>query len=387
MRRALQVAAAAAVIALGAEWSIARSSFEGNWTGLFHTGRHYAIQGALPGERIALSPGNEGYDGQFYHAMAHDPFLKKGLADRFDAPRLRYRRILVPLLGWIAGRVDPRWTDPALHAVNIGFIALGAYWAAILALRAARSPWWGLGTLVSPAVLIGMPRFLVDLPVQSLALGCLVYAGRSPWALYAILAAAPLVRDTGALLAIGWCAYLAWKRQWKLAVLYATAGIPVSLWWLYVQTRTADFVSHLFVGGDMGSVLMRVPIAAYIGRFFEPFLPPDVHWISTVTDYLSLCGVGLALVFVFLDGYRNRHDPARWFAAALASMVPLAGGGIGWYDPLGYPRVLSPWITMSAYQGVLEKRWTRLAPLAMMLPRIAIQFVPDARAVIRWMLA
>ena len=45
---------------------------------------------------------------------------------------------------------------------------------------------------------------------------------------------------------------------------------------------------------------MRVPIAAYIGRFFEPFLPPDVHWLSTVTDYLSLCGVGLALVFVFL---------------------------------------------------------------------------------------
>lgn len=378
------IALAAAMIALLVEWAVVRATFGGNWSGLFHTGVDSRIQMALPGERLALSPGSAGYDGQFYHLMAHDPFLTRGLREYCDAPRLRYRRILLPLIGSIGGLAGSQWIDATLHAANIGFIALGAYWAAILALRAERSPAWGLLTLLSPAVIIGMPRFLIDIPVQSLALGCAVHAGRSPRMLYLLLAAAPLVRDTGALLAAGWCAYLLWNRRWKEFAVYSTCAIPVCLWWWWVQTQTTDFVSHLFVGGDMGSILMRIPIAAFIGRFFEPFLPPEVHWISTATDYLSLAGVALALVLICVFWFRNRHDPAAWISAALASMIPIAGGGIGWYDPLGYPRVLSPWIAMLALDGALSRRWLHLAPLAMMLPRIAIQFAPDALAVLRW---
>lgn len=376
----------AALIAFVVEWSIVVATFAGDWTGLFHTGSLSRIDTALVGERLAVSPGGHGYDGQYYHLIAHDPFMKRGLEKQCDAPRLRYRRILVPLLGSIGGVVHKDWIDPALHAANIGFIALGAYWAAILAMRAGRSHVWGLLTLLSPAVIIGMPRFLVDIPIQSLALGCAVYAGRSPRLLYLLLATAPLVRDTGALLAAGWCAYLLWNRRWKEFGVYATCAIPVCLWWWWVQTRTADFVSHLFVGGDMGSILMRIPVAAFIGRFFEPFLPPEVHWISTATDYVSLVGVAIALVLIYLHWFRNRHDPAVWIVAALASMVPIAGGGIGWYDPLGYPRVLSPWIAMLAFDGVLSRRWLHVVPLVMMLPRIAIQFAPDMLAVVRWLI-
>lgn len=380
------VALAAAAIALFVEWSIVQATFGGNWTGLFHHGSVYAIPELLPAETIALSPGKEGYDGQFYHAMAHDPFLTRGLAERFDAPRLRYRRILVPWLGAAAGLAGERWIDPALHAANIGFAALGAYWAAILALRASRSPWWGLLTLITPAVSTGLLRFLVDLPVQSLALGCAVHAGRSPRLLFLLTAVAPLVRDTGALPGAGWCAYLLWNRRWKAFAVYSMTAVPVCLWWWWVQTHTADFVSHLFVGGDMGPVLMRIPIAAFIGRFFEPFLPPEVHWLTTAADYLSLCGVALALVLVFLWWYRNRQDPAVWIAAAMAAMVPVAGGGIGWYDPLGYPRVLSPWIAMLTLDAPLSRRWIHALPLAMMLPRLAIQFSLDALAAVRWLL-
>src|SRR5712691_9775854 len=38
------------------------------------------------------------YDGQWYHLMAHDPFMSRGAASVIDAPVLRYRRILVSLL-------------------------------------------------------------------------------------------------------------------------------------------------------------------------------------------------------------------------------------------------------------------------------------------------
>ena len=53
---------------------------------------------SLASERPALANragGNDGYDGQLYHAIAHGPLDLAG-TDRFiDAPYIRYSRILL----------------------------------------------------------------------------------------------------------------------------------------------------------------------------------------------------------------------------------------------------------------------------------------------------
>ena len=53
-------------------------------------------------------PESRGFDGQFYHYMAHDPLLTHGMAGAVDLPRLRYGRILVPALAYAVafGRPD-----------------------------------------------------------------------------------------------------------------------------------------------------------------------------------------------------------------------------------------------------------------------------------------
>ena len=42
-----------------------------------------------------------GYDGQVYHLIAHDPWMRRGSAEAIVYPTFRYQRILVPALAWM----------------------------------------------------------------------------------------------------------------------------------------------------------------------------------------------------------------------------------------------------------------------------------------------
>src|SRR5437016_405076 len=77
-------------------------SYGGNWTALYCTGALFKpAPAALQSENIYLFPNSSGYDGQMYHYIAHDPFLSRGFSANIDAPRIRYRRILVPALAFL----------------------------------------------------------------------------------------------------------------------------------------------------------------------------------------------------------------------------------------------------------------------------------------------
>src|SRR5438105_15265906 len=66
-------------------------NYGGNWTGLFCTGaRFIAPPAALDSEHIYRFRNADGYDGQMYHYMAHDPFLTRGFQSAMDSPRVRY---------------------------------------------------------------------------------------------------------------------------------------------------------------------------------------------------------------------------------------------------------------------------------------------------------
>src|ERR1700682_5018237 len=100
-RRAL----AAAVLAVALAWLwmslTVHYNYQGNWTALFCIGERFPTPPILrSSEHLYVFKNSAGYDGQFYHDLAHDPFLRRGSASFIDAPRLRARRILVPLLAW-----------------------------------------------------------------------------------------------------------------------------------------------------------------------------------------------------------------------------------------------------------------------------------------------
>src|SRR5437762_10428566 len=90
-----------AAVAAVAIWLALLIHFDygGNWTALFCIGEH-----ALPPAELAQNAyrwkGFDGYDGQYYRDVAHDPLFRKGYARFTDFPRMRYNRILLPAMAY-----------------------------------------------------------------------------------------------------------------------------------------------------------------------------------------------------------------------------------------------------------------------------------------------
>ncbi len=86
-----------AVLLVGCwQWATVHANYRGNWTTLFCTGALQRQSPLTASEHLYLFPNSTGYDGQFYHLVAHDPFLRSGLQAYVDDARLRYRRSRSP---------------------------------------------------------------------------------------------------------------------------------------------------------------------------------------------------------------------------------------------------------------------------------------------------
>ena len=71
-------------------------NYHGRWSALFYIGDRWTPPPELAFENLYVFQNNPGYDGAFYHLVAHDPLFEKGFASHVDDPSLRWRRILIP---------------------------------------------------------------------------------------------------------------------------------------------------------------------------------------------------------------------------------------------------------------------------------------------------
>ncbi len=122
------------------QWTTVKVNYGGNWMALFCTGSLPGVPGSLAAEHIYQFPGSTGYDGQMYHYIAHDRLMRdEALKSFVDAPRLRYRRILVPGLAWIVALGRTEWVDRGYFAVCLLWAGAGVFWACMLCLSLGRA--------------------------------------------------------------------------------------------------------------------------------------------------------------------------------------------------------------------------------------------------------
>ena len=370
----------AAVLAASFQFATVQANRGGHWTALYYTGGSLRIPPALAYERIYTFAGSTGYDGQFYHYMAHDPMLRRGFKEYIDEPRLRCRRILVPALAWVLAAGQDRWIDPAFFATSWACFFLGASWLARFAILQGLPAAWGLAFLAVPAALISIDRVTVDLALLALGCGFALYAATGEiWKLCLLLGLAPLARDTGFLLLGGYFLAMLLRRQWKRAGLILAAAAPALGWWLYVQLRTPAYPLDTLRGAAGTDLLVRLLRPA-------PYhLPPLVAWTAVALDYLSLAGT-LAAVVLGAWLFTRRTSGATELAGLAFAALPVALGGIvGWYEPFGYPRVLSPLFLFLGLLALARRSWLPALPLAMVLPRIAMQMAPQTLEIMKWL--
>jgi len=115
------------LLVLGWQFLTVHANYGGNWRGLFFTGASVPVPDALASTTYRVQSA-KGYDGQYYRLIAHDPFFHENTAAYLDAPRLRARRILIPILAWVLAGGRQGLIDGAYVLVVASFILGVIYW-------------------------------------------------------------------------------------------------------------------------------------------------------------------------------------------------------------------------------------------------------------------
>lgn len=375
LRSPLAVGLACAALALAWQALTVRYNYGGNWTALFCTGGAQTVPPQLARERIYTFANSTGYDGQFYHYMAHDPFLRKGLSRYFDAPRLRYRRILVPALAYLLAAGQDRFVDGAFFGVILLAVFLGAYWLGRYASEDGHHPAWGLCFLLAPATIVSIDRLTIDVALAALTVGFALYARHGPpWKLFLALACATLARETGVLLLAGYCMYLLWRRLPGRAALFSAAIVPALAWFAYVQPRT------------QGDMVVRSMLVLYSPQFIiTPLydLPRSLALAMTTLDYLLMAGVLLALVLTIRLAVKGTPGPLGTAGLMFGLMTSWMLFYVSMGDPYTYPRVVTPMLALVALQGLARNSPIGLLPAALVSARVAAQLGNQALGILR----
>ena len=358
-------------------WTAARIHYAcgGNWTAVFCTGATFPLPPDLDAGTYRF-PGT-GYDGQFYRYLAHDPFLQKGYARYVDAPQLRFRRVLVPAAAWLAGLGQRRSIDAAYIAVEMLFLALGAYWCARLLARRGRCPFWGLLFLVVPATVASSDRMLVDGPLTALFAGFLLYCEEERWGRVWVLAMlAALTRETGLLLAAALVMDRLFDRDWRRAAWFAASGIPAVAWYVYLAARLSQDVPS--------PAMLTVPAWGILRRFFwfRPYPDPLVQLVFRITDILAVVGLAVSIVLATRWLLARRLGPVSLAVGFFAALALVLGAPV-MSEAFAFGRPVSPLLLWIMMEAVSRRRWIALAAPLMVTLSVSVVLVRPFVAVVK----
>jgi hypothetical protein len=361
-------------------------NYGGNWTALYMIGPRTPVPPGIPAENLYIFPNNSGYDGQSFHVMAHDPWMRRSTPAEVEIEVFRYVRILVPALAWMLALGQDRWVDPAYLTVILAFVFLGVYWTALYAARMFAHPAWGLAFLLSPATLTSIDRMLVDVALATFCAAFVLYADRRRLVIV-ILAAALLTRETAWILFAAYQAFLLLRRRFADAVVAFVAALPLIAWHVYVGARAGQFA-------DTPRVLGWMPFAGFFDRLAHPAvydLAPSMAKLAIALDYVALCGMGLAVALSVALAIRvlNRKQPATAHMFAIFGFtlaVMFVRTQYQWIDAYGFGRIFAPLpllIAMYYLSSQSPRRiWLGLAPTLLIDSRIALNLGKQALGIL-----
>ena len=285
------------------------------------------------------------YDGQYYYAIAFDPWLRTGeVVPLLDDPAYRYRRMLLPSLASALALGEPRRFPATLLVINVtAWLACG-----VLAWRLARgdelpAPWLALGTLATTGLVYSTFRTLPEPLSLAFTLGGLHAHRLGRLALAgSLLGCAALAREESLLVTVTLLLFakLGEGRSARdLVPFSALALLPPLLWWGYLgfvlppaATSLASRISWPFVG------LVREGLAA-------------IELNRTPTNLLRSLSVDAVALWLCLEAFLGiRRSPTLWGVLVLAQALLCAGlRGDVWLYWAGSTRVIVPLSVFSLF--------------------------------------
>lgn len=382
LRRPSILAALAVAILWLCQFLTVYYNYHGNWTGLFCIAPHMPVPEFLRSEKLYLFANTDGYDGQIFHLIAHDPWMKRGSAAAIREAEFRYQRIFVPALAWLLALGRDEYVHAAYFAVILGFAFAGVFWLAQVARTRGMHPAWGLVFIAVPATVTSLDRMTADIALAAFCVGFALYAARGPsWRVIAILACAALTRETTVPIAAGYCLFLVTRRQLAWAASVLCSMLPAAAWFLYV--------THGAARPHAVSYLNPVPFYGFAERVIHPAayaLGPWKSAIAVLFDYVALAGIAAVLIAIAKMALARRWAavPAAIYPVAL--MVVFLGSRDVWQDAYNFGRVLSPLLILAFLEQFPRGPWAAFAPMALADLRISLNLAGELEGVVRGLL-
>jgi hypothetical protein len=375
-------AAVVAICAVAALWlwqfSTVRYNYGGNWTALFRIRSSMPRPTFLKSENFYTFQNNEGYDGQVYHLIAHDPWMSKGSRSAIAGAPFRYQRIFVPALAWTVALGEDRWIHRAYYAVILGFAFLGVYWLALIAMRVGLSPAWGLAFALAPATIVSIDRMTVDIALAALVCGFALYVGRIPaWRVAVLLACGALTRETALPITAGYALYLITRRQFRGAMLMVASALPAAAWFVYVGGMESSPVTAYGTW---------IPLAGFIERIIHPAAYSGAGWkagIAMACDYAALAAIAITLAMAMRLALARKWEPRTAAVYCLAIAAIFLGSRGVWEEADAFGRVLTPLLLLTALQYLDRRPWLAFAPMLMVDSPIALTMWQQVAGVMR----
>ena len=318
-RRPVAIGLLTGLIALLVWALVVFGKYGGNPTGLARIGDQLPLSPRLQGADLVILKGKRGNDGQQFLSLALDPPQQlPGTSAALDNPIYRGKRLLYPLLAWLAGLGQPALIPWSLGLINVALIGCSGALVAAWAQLEQRSPQWGLAVLALPSYWITLSLDTADLLATTLLLASAVaFRAQRPGTLAASLTAALLSREMG---------LLAWassgltslrERRWSWLLPLSLVPLPLLAWTASLKARfpaTADglLVSLHFTWPGLGIATKALQLLGLAPLPGGP-MPTTERLFDSLCFGLWLVSLGLLLVVALRPGLN------RWlrFTAAI----------------------------------------------------------------------
>ena len=289
---------------------------------------------------LTVIPDSLGYDGQFFHRLARDPFSaeRRQFGTILDRPAYRQARIGYPLAVWVltgGGRFGVTW---GLIAVNVAAVTAAGFLAARLAEEAGKPAAWGLLVAGWPGLMVALSYDLSEALAAALLLASLLALRRRQWPAAALwLTAAALTRETTLLLAAGVVgSWLLARLPRPLAALSARFGFvdqsPTPLWVGLMPMAVAGGYRLALARRWSGAADFGPEIPSFVGIPLKALVSQLNRWLlhGDGVDWYQMVQVVLVIIVVVVlaSTLRDRqaglaHERLALAAAAVGmTMLP-----------------------------------------------------------------
>lgn len=344
--------------------------FDRNYTGFACMGDRHPAPGFIPGDAFVLKD-SDGYDGQFFYLICHDPLLITTAHQFIDAPSYRYQRILYPLLSKLLALGRPELFPYTLVAVNILAILGGSFFIYLFIQKSGLNPWLTLFYPFFGGFLLCTLRDLAEPVALCFLTAAFHYSEKQkPFFLTLSLALMLLSREFFILFIPFFLLDALWFRpSLKQFASIILSLIPWLLWEYYIYYRLG--VSPFSAGTGNFSFPLQGFLQTTVPLFQEPgSFPEKIYRLITVFSILAS---------VFVSGFALwKKRELLSFCFAVCTLLPFFLSGFVWIEFWSYGRVLLPLHLMALLTAIRHKTfffWIPLIPLPLLFLFILIKIL------------